>query len=134
MTGALVLLLAASRGSAQQYSDVCNTCDQPFGSASLRGPFPCLPAGFGRVGNRDCRTVMEPIVSTSGITIRAACVYAGDTCFSTQYVSFLEVFRAANVYGFSMEAVSGFTGLDGGCCTPDGTDWCGAWGMPAGCT
>lgn len=130
MTGALVLLLAASRGWAES----CNTCDRQFAGAPLQ----CLPAGFGIVGNSDCRIVMDSVVSLSGITMHAVCIYSGDTCFSAQYDSFLDTFRGTNIYGFSLDPgtgyFDGFGGLDGGCCTPDGTDWCRVWGMPAGCT
>jgi hypothetical protein len=138
MTGALVLLLAASRGSAQQFSDECETCDHDFGSTTLRS-FPCLAADPGRVGNTNCRTLIEPVVTTSGISARLLCLYKGDACFSMQRIGTYQAFRTAYlVFGFSGDSgVTGynaFADLGGGCCTPDGTDWCGAWGMPAGCT
>jgi hypothetical protein len=128
VAGAFVLFLAASPGSAQAYADHCEACDIETTSFALRIPF-CFDADSGTRGNTRCQIRAD--VSLTGST-RVACVYTGDPCLPTQPIrTYQSYWQWQSLFGYTASMLSG-GGY--GCCEPDGTDWCAAWGMPSGCT
>ena len=124
--GALVLLLAASRASAQTYQDHCDVCNIDFGYVGIHLPF-CIDAGPGQRGNTHCQTLVP-----AKNPFAADCVFLGDPCFPTQIMpTYYSYWIRQLVFGFTLPG-----GISGGstCCEPDGTDWCALWGMGPDCT
>ena len=123
--GAFALFLVASQGSAQRYSDNCQTCDFGTGEISLHQPI-CLAVGAGDPGNSHCQTR----ISTDYMhrpTIE--CLYLGDACIPSPPLRIFEAYWGTQfLFGFMASS----TGV--GCCGADNIDWCTVWGMPAGCT
>lgn len=125
VAGAFVLLLAASQSPAQTYSESCETCDIDLGAVGIHLPF-CISPNEGDRGNTHCQTRFD-----ASLPPKWYCVFLGDPCLPIPAVHTYQAFWVTqSLFGFMLSGSgSGF-----GCCEPDGTDWCAAWGMPSGCT